>query len=148
MEDLLFFVEEIMVKYGLEKDLIENDADLKKMLSEVKDIPERVFIKFFFSNKIENYEKQGLPVDIPSIKLKGIIERLIDKKISLKDLPNIIQDELRITLEISEKISRDIEKNKEIVDEINTANPLPEKSSEEEKVIDVPKKSIGLELLK
>jgi hypothetical protein len=152
MNNLLSFIEEIVVKYDLEKDLIENDADLKNVLSKAKDMSDRVFLKFIYSNKIANYEKQNLILDIPSMRLKNIINNLIDKKISINDLPALIQQDLKISPEISEKITEDIKNNKEIIEEINNQKPINENDfSPEKSEKDTPKtstKSIGYELLK
>lgn len=151
MDNILFFIEEIMIKYGLEKELIDNDANLKDMLSRSKDIRDRVFFKFLYSEKIYNYEKNGIPLDIPSIKLKKIIEDLIDKKISLNNLPKLIQDNLNISPEISKKITEEIEKNKEITDEMSTIKADKEEDDITEETIEEETKktkSIGYELLK
>ncbi|MFA5729804.1 MAG: hypothetical protein WC938_01030 [Candidatus Paceibacterota bacterium] len=153
MDNILFFIEEIIIKYDLEKDLIENDSELKDALSKAEDIPERVFFKFIFSNKIANYEKQELPLDIPSMKLKKIIEDLINKKESLSNLPTLIQENLKISPEISNKIAEEIRANKELMDEINSTK-IPEENNDIEDNIESQKeepkktKSIGYELLK
>lgn len=152
MNDLLSLIEEIVVKYDLEKDLIENDANLKNALSKAKDMSDRVFLKFTYSTRIADYEEQNLPLDIPSIKLKNIINNLINKKISINELPKLIQQDLKISPEVSDKIAGDIKNNKEIIEEINTTEPTKENNLSEEKLEkDTHKtttKSIGYELLK
>ncbi|MFZ3054809.1 MAG: hypothetical protein WA091_02420 [Minisyncoccales bacterium] len=142
---IITFVEEIMVKYGLEKELIENDAVLKDKLSQAKDAQERVFFKFTYSKEIDNYEKQNIPIDIPSVRLREVIEKLIDKKITIDNLPTVIQENLKISPETSKKISEEILNNDEIMNELNSNETIPAEEQKEE-----PKKtkSIGYELLK
>jgi hypothetical protein len=152
MKNILSFIEEIMVKYDLEKEFIENDTVLKNKLLSAKNLSERVLFKFFYSNKIINYRKQGLPLDIPSMKLKYIIDDLIDQKIFLKDTPLLIEKDLEVSSEIAKKIAEEIEKNKELIDEINTIKPAEiESDSAEKELLKTEKnstKSIGYELLK
>ena len=149
MLDILSIVEEIMVKYDLEKDIIENDATLKNKLSGIKNYSERIFIKYLYSEKINNFIQKNLTPDIPSVKLREIVEELIDKKISFGDLPNIIEKRLKISPDISKKISVDLEGNKEIATEMARVKEFDnddEKKEPEKKEKNT--KSIGYELLK
>jgi hypothetical protein len=152
MNNILSFIEKIIIEYDLEKEFIDNDADLKNVLSKAEDISDRVFLKFLYSSKITNYEKQNLPLDVPSMKLKGIIENLINKKISPNELSSVIEKNLEISKDVSEKIAKEINENKEIIEEINSIKPSQEENHPiEDDQKEVPKnntKSIGFELLK
>lgn len=145
---IIIFIEELMIKYGLEKELIENDVDLKSKLSQAKDIQERVFLKFTHSKEIENYEKQNIPINIPSVNLRKIIEKLINKKLPVDDLPSAIQENLKISPEMSKKISFDILNNSEIMNELNSNINAPVEKQAEKNEEPKKTKSIGYELLK
>jgi hypothetical protein len=155
-DDIISFIEEVMMKYGLEDELIKGDSPLEKELSEVKNLYERFAIKFVFGQKIKQLRESGKSLEdiLPSMKLKRILEKLINKKISFDDLPELIKNDLHTNQEVAEDISKSIEKNKEIVEILNglTLNEDVEENDEieelDKKVDSENKKSIGGELLK
>ncbi|MFA5086235.1 MAG: hypothetical protein WC468_01380 [Candidatus Paceibacterota bacterium] len=150
MFDIISFVEEVVTKYDLEKNIIEDDIDLKNELSDADNYSERAFIKYLYSKKLEAFEEGNITPNTPSEKLRGIIEKLIDKKISVNDLPTAVQESLRISAETANKIVEDISKNKGLNDEIAASVKTKESESPEEKPDEEKKgtKSIGSELLK
>ncbi|MFA5714158.1 MAG: hypothetical protein WC998_00275 [Candidatus Paceibacterota bacterium] len=150
------FIEEIMIKYGLEDKLIENDALLKNKISGVEDLSERAVLKLLFGEKIKEQEMAGKSLEdiLPSMRLKRILEKLVDKKISYKDLPGLIKSGLSTDQSMTDEIVKLIENNTELHAAIN--KPVENKIVEEEiteeesaqKIITENKKSIGNELLK
>lgn len=155
-DDIISFIEEVMMTYGLEDGLINEDLLLKKKLSEVNSLSERASLKLLFGEKIKDQQKMGKSLEdiLPSMKLKRILEKLIDKKISYSDLPNIIKIDLVVDDTIAKKISDSIKNSQKINDAVNnqiTNDELIEEEIEEpEEVVGLSntKKSIGGELLK
>jgi len=155
-DSILSFIEDIVLQHGLEKKLIAEDLLLKKKIEETADRSEWPIIKIFYGEKIRERMAKGEKVEdiLPSAKLKNIIYDLIEKKLSYDNLPTLIEKELKISTEISKKISESIEKSQEIKNaplseeiielENNDSEDTPEKNTED----DIKKKSIGYELLK
>ncbi|HNY36233.1 MAG TPA: hypothetical protein PLD14_00945 [Candidatus Pacearchaeota archaeon] len=151
MLNILPFVEELVDKYELEKDIIENDEILKNKLSGVNDYSERVFIKFLYSDELKNSIINDIPLNTPFAKIKKIIDGLINKKIDKDNLSLTLQKELVISPEISEKISEDILGNEDIMNEVIAVKIIEnEEEGEDGQKIEPKKttKSIGYELLK
>ncbi|MFZ3057559.1 MAG: hypothetical protein WA092_00785 [Minisyncoccales bacterium] len=151
MLNILPFVEELVVKYELEKNTIENDEILKNKLSGVSNYSERVFIKFLYSDELKNSIINDIPLNTPFAKIKKIIDGLINKKIGKDNLSLTLQKELVISPEISEKIAEDILGNKDIMNEVIAVKIIEnEKEGEDGQKIKPKKttKSIGYELLK
>lgn len=154
-KEILSFIEEIMIKYGSENYLIEDDPLLKNKLSETKDLSERTVIKLIFGKKIKEQKMAGKSLEdiLPSMRLKRILEELVNKKLSFKDLPELIKKELHTEQLIADEIEKLIENNAEIINLIN--NPIVSENIEEELEDESTKKintenikSIGSELLK
>jgi len=156
MEDsVLSFIEEIVSKYELEKDLIEGDLLLKKKIQETTDISEIPIVKILYSEKVKERLDSGIPLEevIPSIKLKNIINQIIKKEISYGELSKIIEEKLKIDKTVAEEISNLIQKNKEISQEMLTYSPKQQTEADdpEEETVKNPsaenKKTIGHQLL-
>lgn len=158
MEDyMLSFVEGIISAYKLEEDLLENDLLLKEKIEETDNLSDLPIIKILYSEKVKERLEKGVSLEevLPSIKLKNILNKLIDKEIDYEELPKIIGEKLEVDESIAKKISDTIKKSPEISKERNT--PITEKATEESnepKKIPIEKqnidneKSIGYQLLK
>ncbi|MFZ2390367.1 MAG: hypothetical protein WAW15_00925 [Minisyncoccales bacterium] len=152
---IVSFIEELMIKYHLEDNFIEGDPLLKEKLSETENISDRAVLKLIFGEKIKEQLKTGKSLEefLPSMKIKRIIEGLLEKKYSSKDLPELIKTALNISdseiKEISDAISSNVEILKLIaqpLSETDTEENINESTEEEKKVIN--KKSIANILLK
>lgn len=112
LSDRIFeFVEKLVQKYELEKD-IDNEEEVKKRLKGAKTSLVRLGIKFLFSKKLKDLlEKEGNLESLPSKKLERCIESLIKKEISLKDFNFLLQKELNLSKEKTERLNKDIENN-------------------------------------
>lgn len=155
-DPIISFIEEIMMKYGLEDDLIKGDSLLEEELSEVKNLYERFALKFVFGKKINEQKRAGKSLEdiLPSMRLKRILEKLINKKISYKDLPDLIKKDLHSDQATAEKISKLIEENKEIANILNGLI-VEENVEGDDEAVEIEKKesleskkSIGSEFLK
>ena len=152
---ILSLIEEIMIKYGLEDSLIENDLLLKKQLSEAEDLSYRFTMKLIFGEKIKEQKMAGKSLEeiLPSMRLKRIIESLADKKVSYEDLPKLIKKDLGVDDIKANEISEAIKNNTDVIKLINqpiveTLDEKEEDNSTEEKIDTTNKKSIANVLLK
>ena len=154
---ILSFIEDIMIKYGLEDNLIEGDLLLEKKLSEINDLSDRAALKLLFGEKIKEQEMAGKSLEeiLPSIRLKRIIESLVDKKTSYSDLPKLIKRDLDVDDIKANEISEAIKNNAEIIKLINqplvenaVEEDIDEKGDNKEKIDTENKKSIANVLLK
>ncbi len=107
--EILNLLEEIVDRYNLEENLIENDSRLKEKLSLAKTPEEKRVFKFLYSKKINEYIKLKKPLEeiSTSIALKKIIKKLINKKISFEES----EKEIKKTLpnqKIAEEVSKHI----------------------------------------
>jgi len=141
-EKILIFLADIIVKYNLEKELVdETFNDIKESQT-----IERSFA-LFFNDIIEERVERGEKIEDfnPIVKLRLIIDFLINNDISYESLPSLIEKGLNVSSEVANEIFLLIEKNadiKELKDGF-TFNDMP---PGEDNHID--KKSIGYELLK
>jgi len=148
------YIEKVMIGHGLEDSLIENDLLLKKKLSEVKNLYERPAIKLIFGEKIIEQKDAGKTFEeiLPSVRLKRILEKLIDKKMSFKDLSVVIENDLGTDKSTAEEISKSIEKNIGLIgpaeEQIFNQNEEDAPQEADRKKPAENKKSIGNELLK
>lgn len=154
--DTIFFIEDVVSKYELEKDLIENDQPLKEKILKSKSPAERLALKFSYSKLINDNVKRGIPLKdfLPSIKLINILDGFLNKKFALSELSSLIAKELKISLEkaqaISEYIKKNQEKIKEDIDEVRidaASNDITDIKNLDEVSIKN-KKGIGYEFLK
>jgi hypothetical protein len=142
--DILSFIGEIIFKYDLAKDFID-DKNQKDEDILVKTI------NLFFNEKVIERKKRGEdPADFhPLSKLTIIIDDLINERIFYAELPFIIQEKLELPLKDACDISLMIENNKQIIEAIETENFQNEDSSEtiEQKSV-LKNRSIASEFLK
>lgn len=94
--EILDLIEDIVVQYNLEENLTIDDPKLKEKLSSAKTLQERRVFKFLYSKKFKEYIQSKKPLEEISafIKLKKIIESLINKKLSFGDAKNKIKEVL------------------------------------------------------
>ncbi len=146
------FIEGLIVKYGLERELIENDPVLKEKLSGIEDYSDRVFIKFLYGEQLKNSIIKNIDIETPFTILKKIVDELISKKITTGELPQVLRERLKITSDMAGKIAEDITRNEEVISEMASIK-IPEKTADEntknlEERPEKNTKSIGYELLK
>jgi hypothetical protein len=154
---ILSFIEEIMIKYNLEDDLVKDDFALQKQLSDKPDLSYRSVLKLLFGTKIKELRMAGKSLEeiLPSVRLKTIIESLINKKSSYNELPGLIKKDLNLDDEKTNEIVGAIKNNIEIIKLINQPlsgevieNHEEEANIEEEKINTTNKKSIANMLLR
>ena len=141
-EKILIFLADIIVKYNLEKELVdETFNDIKESQT-----IERSFA-LFFNDIIEERVERGEKIEDfnPIVKLRLIIDSLINNKISYESLPSLIEKDLNISSEIANEIFLSIKENEDIK-ELRDGLVFDNMSPGEDNCID--KKSIGYELLK
>lgn len=111
--EIIYFIESIVLEYDLEKDFIEGDDLLKKKLSGVNDLAERISNKLLFSKTINDYIKNNKPLEeiLASFKIKKIIEELINNKISFDDLNALLSQSIKTSPEITQSIVEKIKIN-------------------------------------
>lgn len=141
-EKILIFLADIIVKYSLEKDLVDetfNDLRNSQTL-------ERSFA-LFFNDIIEKRMERGEKIEDfnPIVKLRLIIDSLINNKISYESLPSLIEKNLNISPKIANEIFLLIKENEDIK-ELRDGLVFDNMPPGEDNRID--KKSIGYELLK
>ena len=141
-EKILIFLADIIVKYNLEKELVD------ETFNDIKDSQtiERSFA-LFFNDIIEKRMERGEKIEDfnPIVKLRLIIDSLINNKISYESLPSLIEKDLNISSEIANEIFLSIKENEDIK-ELRDGLVFDNMSPGEDNCID--KKSIGYELLK
>ena len=141
-EKILIFLADIIVKYNLEKELVdETFNDIKESQT-----IERSFA-LFFNDIIEERVERGEKIEDfnPIVKLRLIIDFLINNDISYESLPSLIEKDLNISSEIANEIFLSIKENEDIK-ELRDGLVFDNMSPGEDNCID--KKSIGYELLK
>lgn len=154
--DIVYFIEEIVLEYDLEKDFIEGDVLLKEKMAGVTDLAERISTKLLYSQVIDNYINNDKPLDevSASFKIKKIIEQLINKKISFDDLNTLLSQSIKASPEIIKSVEEKIRTNtsiKELMDneaEIDKENKEIVIDTEENLKKNTNTKSIGNILLK
>ena len=127
----LSFIEEIVEKYGLEKN-IEEEEEVKERMKKTENFLEKIGIKFLFSKQITKMLEEGTIENLPSIKLRKIIEKIQKGELSEKELDSILEQNLNIPLITAIKIGKDIkEKYKnyflKMRPEIPSPKPIPPK---------------------
>lgn len=102
---------ELTDKYKLEKE-IEEEREVKERLKRVEDPLVREGIKFLYSKEFVKKIRSGGSLDelTPFRKLRKIIGELSKNKISLEELPLILQQRLDISSKTSKELTKDIEK--------------------------------------
>jgi len=127
----LSFIEEIVEKYGLEKN-IEEEEEVKERMKKTENFLEKIGIKFLFSKQITKMLEEGTIGNLPSIKLRKTIEKIQKGELSEKELDSILEQNLNIPLITAIKIGKDIkEKYKnyflKMRPEIPSPKPIPPK---------------------
>lgn len=151
-DDIIYFIEGIVLEYNLEKDFIEEDVLLKKKLSGVDDLAERISNKLLFSKTINDYIKNNKPLEeiLVSFRIKKIIEQLINNRISFDDLNALLSQNIKVSPEVIQSITEKIKKNPSIKELIDSKIGETEEliSNEEDSKKNTNTKSIGNILLK
>jgi len=107
--ETLNFIENIVVRHGLEKDLVENDPVLEKNLQSAESPEERRVAKFLHSQKIKECLALKRPIEevSASVAIVKIIEKLINKEITFNDLGEILKSALeKLNIDPSHKKQR------------------------------------------
>jgi len=145
-EEILIFLGDIILKYNLEKDIIDesyNSIDDSDKLEKT--------LALIFNDKVNGKVNNGERMEDfnPLIRLRLIIDDLINNQISYENLPKIIKEKLGVSDEEANSIYLSIKENKEI-EKIRcndfVKEDLDQKRENKEEKLE--KKSIGYELLK
>jgi hypothetical protein len=143
---ILIFLGDIILKYNLEKDIIDesyNSIDNSDKLEKT--------LALIFNDKVNGKVNNGERMEDfnPLIRLRLIIDDLINNQISYENLPKIIKEKLGVSDEEANSIYLSIKENKEI-EKIRcndfVKEDLDQKRENKEEKLE--KKSIGYELLK
>ncbi len=129
--ETLNFIEELVVQYDLEKNLVENDPLLKEWLESATTPEKKRVVKFLKSKKIKEYLALKKPLEeiSASIAIAKVVEKLINKEITFDEL----EKELKLSLgklNINQKIIEEIAKR--IADNENVIKDMTEENIEEE----------------
>ncbi|MDD3170176.1 MAG: hypothetical protein PHW71_00080 [Candidatus Pacebacteria bacterium] len=121
--ETLNFIENVVVQYDLEKNLIENDPLLEKKLESAQNPEERRVVKFLYSQKIKEYLilKKPLEEISASIAIIKIIEKLINKEITFNDLDLFLKaamEKLNIDSKTIKEVSQSIKNNEKIIEDL------------------------------
>lgn len=151
--DIALFIEDIVLKYNLEKDFIEKDVLLKKKLDGITNPAERISLKFLYSQEIGQYIENNKPLEeiLTSVKIKKIVEQLINKKIEFGDISSLLSQNIKAEPEIIKSIEEEIKNNPKIKEAIEgEPTPILEENYNEEQDLNkkTNTKSIGNMLLK
>jgi len=140
-DKIIVFLGEIILKNNLEKDVIDSSFDY----SEKTPILEKTLSMIFndvVTQRMENGE--GIAQFHPFVKLRNIIDRLINNLINYEDVLPLLKEEFDFPKEKAKEISLLIEENKDIKELIEKEDDTVYEKTEEK----VSPKSIGYELLK
>ncbi|MDD2274828.1 MAG: hypothetical protein PHI91_03505 [Candidatus Pacebacteria bacterium] len=140
-DKIIAFLGEIILKNNLEKDVIDSSFDY----SERTPILEKTLSMIFndvVTQRMENGER--IAQFHPFVKLRNIIDRLINNLINYEDVLPLLKEEFDFPKEKAKEISLLIEGNKEIKELIEKEDDTVYEKTEEK----VSPKSIGYELLK
>jgi len=140
-DKIIAFLGEIILKNNLEKDVIDSSFDY----SERTPILEKTLSMIFndvVTQRMENGER--IAQFHPFVKLRNIIDRLINNLINYEDILPLLKEEFDFPKEKAKEISLLIEENKDIKELIEKEDDTVYEKTEEK----VSPKSIGYELLK
>jgi len=140
-DKIIVFLGEIILKNNLEKDVIDSSFDY----SEKTPILEKTLSMIFndvVTQRMENGER--VSQFHPFVKLRNIIDRLINNLINYEDILPLLKEEFDFPKEKAKEISLLIEENKDIKELIEKEDDTVYEKTEEK----VSPKSIGYELLK
>lgn len=140
-DKIIAFLGEIILKNNLEKDVIDSSFDY----SERTPILEKTLSMIFnnvVTKRMENGE--GIAQFHPFVKLRNIIDRLINNLINYEDILPLLKEEFDFPEEKAKEISLLIEGSKEIKELIEKEDDTVYERIEEK----VNPKSIGYEFLK
>ena len=140
-DKIIVFLGEIILKNNLEKDVIDSSFDY----SEKTPILEKTLSMIFndvVTQRMENGER--VSQFHPFVKLRNIIDRLINNLINYEDVLPLLKEEFDFPKEKAKEISLLIEENKDIKELIEKEDDTVYEKTEEK----VSPKSIGYELLK
>jgi hypothetical protein len=104
------FIEQIVVDFGLENDLIENDPTLKQALAKSKNLSSRIATKLFYSKKVKEAFESQKPISdvLVSAAISKITKDILNKEIDASQFSSVLQDKLKISTEVAEEISKKI----------------------------------------
>jgi hypothetical protein len=140
--NILSFLGEIILTYKLEKGIIDKKFDYSKNSNKL----ESAFSLFYNDEVMKRIDERKDPADFcPIIKLKLIIDKLINNEIFYEDLSFLIKDEFEVSLLLASEISSSIKNNKDIK---NLKDSEDKEEYLEENESSFKEKTIGYELLK
>jgi hypothetical protein len=131
--ETLNFIENIVVRYGLEKNLIEGDPALEKKLQLAESPEERRVTKFLQSQKIKECFALKKPVEemSASVAIAKLTEKLINKEIAFDDFGGLLKsalENLNIDSKTIGEVAKIIENDKNVIEDLakDDAEDYPE----------------------
>jgi len=143
--NIISFLGEIILTYRLEKEIIDKSFNYLENSNKL----EKALSLFFNDRVMERIDKGENPEDFhPLLRLRLIIDDLINNNISYEDLPLLIKEKLGVSLLIANEISSSIEDNEDIKKLRNEEDTEEIEEYLDSKEAMVKEKTIGYELLK
>lgn len=143
--NIISFLGEIILTYRLEKEIIDKSFNYLENSNKL----EKALSLFFNDRVMERIDRGENPEDFhPLLRLRLIIDDLINNNISYEDLPLLIKEKLGVSLLIANEISSSIEDNEDIKKLRNEEDTEEKEEYLDSKEAMVKEKTIGYELLK
>lgn len=143
--NIISFLGEIILAYRLEKEIIDKSFNYLENSNKL----EKALSLFFNDRVMERIDKGENPEDFhPLLRLRLIIDDLINNNISYEDLPLLIKEKLGVSLLIANEISSSIEDNEDIKKLRNEEDTEEIEEYLDSKEATIKEKTIGYELLK
>jgi len=144
-EKIISFLGEIILTYRLEKEIIDKSFNYLENSNKL----EKALSLFFNDRVMERIDRGENPEDFhPLLRLRLIIDDLINNNISYEDLPLLIKEKLGVSLLIANEISSSIEDNEDIKKLRNEEDTEEKEEYLDSKEATIKEKTIGYELLK
>ncbi|MDD5696501.1 MAG: hypothetical protein PHO90_00815 [Candidatus Pacebacteria bacterium] len=147
------FIENLVLKYGIEDDFINRDPVLKQNLELVSDPEERLFIKALYSQEIKDCLNTNRPLEevLASVTIKKLIEKFINKEIGLGDIEKSLEQKLNLSANTAKEIAKSIIENQQVIKEYEAefVSEEDEETREETPIIrkNIAPKGLNQELL-
>lgn len=143
--NIISFLGEIILAYRLEKEIIDKSFNYLENSNKL----EKALSLFFNDRVMERIDRGENPEDFhPLLRLRLIIDDLINNNISYEDLPLLIKEKLGVSLLIANEISSSIEDNEDIKKLRNEEDTEEKEEYLDSKEATIKEKTIGYELLK
>lgn len=125
------FIEELVMQYDLEKNLLENDPLLAARIKLAKTPEERRVIKFLQSKKIKECLDFKKPLEevSASVAIAKVVEKLINKEIAIDDLEKELKlslEKLNVEQKTIEEIAKKIANNENVIKDMITEENIEE----------------------